>query len=517
MSKTDNRTIARNTVFLYVRMLLIMAVSLYTSRVILEVLGVGDYGIYNLIAGFVTFLAFISNALVASMQRYFNVALGQNDNLLYKQYFSTSINILLLFSIIILVTGETIGLWFVKTQLNIPADRIVAANWVFQISLLTFVANTLRTPYHASIIAHEKMSFYAYISVIEVLLRLGVVFVLKWIPFDSLVTYAFLYLGLILAVNSIYVIYCNRSFRECRYSCSFDKRILAELLSFSGWTLFGQSAVIAKNQGEAILINRFFSVVANAALGIAMQVTSAIEMFVSNFQTAFNPQLTQTYARGDILSHKILLCRSSKFSFFLLLLLFLPVSFNIDYILKLWLIEVPVDTDYFVIFILISYLFNSLSAPLLTSILATGKIRNYHISLACIFLSGILVIYVVLKVGAPSYSVSVVAVFIQIFLLCARFFFANRQVGLGFGLFLKNVIVPVVKVSSISWIIPFLLGNMEDTIICFIFYVVIDFLYILIIIFLLGLTSTERVYIKDYIINKITRKLQDKWKIKLLF
>ena len=291
MSSVNTKKIAKNTILLYIRMLLLLVVSLYTSRVILKVLGIDDYGIYNLIAGFVTFLTFITNSLVSAMQRYFNVALGKNDLRNYRDVFSMSINILALFSCLILVLGETVGLWFVMNHLNIPPDRYNASLWVYQFSLLTFVANTLRTPFHASIIAHERMSFYAYISLVEVFLRLGMVFLLMILPGDHLIMYSIIYLFVIVLVNAIYMIYCSKNFQECSYKFKRDRSLFKDLVNFSGWTLMGQASVVVKNQGEAIFINRFFSVAANAAMGVATQVAGALELFVTNFQTAFILQL----------------------------------------------------------------------------------------------------------------------------------------------------------------------------------------------------------------------------------
>lgn len=500
MSKTDNRKIAKNTILLYVRMLLILAVSLYTSRVILEVLGIEDYGIYNLIAGFVTFLAFISNALVASMQRYFNVALGQNDIPRYKEVFSMSINILLLFCVLILVVGETIGLWFVKTQLDIPSERIAAAFWVYQISIITFIANTLRTPFHASIIANESMSFYAYISIFEVILRLAMVFSLSIIPADSLIMYAVLYGLVIVLVNVIYVVYCRKKFEGCHYSFKWDKGLFAELLSFSGWSLMGQSAVVARNQGEAILVNRFFSVVANAAMGVAAQVTGAIELFVSNFQIAFNPQLTQTFANGNLKDHYSLMNRSAKFSYYLLMVLMVPIVYNIDCILSLWLKEVPQYTREFCIFISISYLINALSTPSSISIMATGNIKQYEIAHTVIFISGLLLSFVFLKLGFLPFFVAVSGILVQILILVARLFFCIKETNYSFQSFLTEVIKPVIIVTLPSFIIPFLLSlfiNKQSLVLAG-----LDVLICITVIYLCGLTSMERGLIKEYIVKK---------------
>ena len=499
----DNRKIAKNTILLYVRMLLILAVSLYTSRVVLEVLGIEDYGIYNLIAGFVTFLAFISNALVASMQRFFNVALGEDDISRYKAVFSMSINILLLFCVLVIIAGETIGLWFVKHQLDIPSGRIAAALWVYQISVFTFIANALRTPFHASIIANESMSFYAYISIFEVILRLVMVFSLAIIPADSLIMYAALYGSVIVLIDIVYIFYCRKRFEGCHYAFKWDRGLFFELFSFSGWSLLGQSAVVVRNQGEAILINRFFSVVANAAMGVASQVTSAIEMFVTNFQIAFNPQLTQTFAKGEIKQHYSLMNRSAKFSYFLLLLLMVPVVYNIDCILSLWLKEVPQYTREFCIIILFSYLINALSTPASISIMATGRIKQYELIHTFVFVFGLLMSFVLLKIGLLPYYVAVSGIIVQCLLLAIRLFFCIKETGYSFQLFLAEVIRPVMIVSLPSFIIPYLLSFFTGK--QSLLLAGIDVLVCILFICFLGMTNAERGLIKDYIARIIIK------------
>lgn len=499
---SDNKKIAKNTMMLYIRMLLIMAVSLYTSRIILQVLGIDDYGIYNLIAGFVTFLVFISNSLVSAMQRYFNMALGQNNPQRYKEVFSMSLNILFLFSILIVVVGETIGLWFVHNHLNIPENRFDAAMWVYHISLLTFVANTLRTPFHASIIAHEKMSFYAYISIFEVILRLAMVFLLVWVPFDHLIMYALLYLCVIICVDILYITYCTRRFQVCHYTFRKDLKLFKELLGFSGWSLLGQSAVVVKNQGEAIFINKFFSVAANAALGIAAQVTNAIEMFVTNFQTAFTPQLTQTYAAGNIEQHHNLLFRSAKFSYYLLLVMLLPLCFNIDIILSLWLEEVPEHTSRFVTFILISYLFNALSTPFYTSILASGNVKYYQITVGITFVLGLAFIYLILWLGMPPYSVSIVAIFIQIALLAIRIIFCKKYVGISICIFIRSVILPIIICTILSVTITFVLSLFAEGTIASLLTLAVDAFVVLGIVFVIGITKAERAFVLKMINKK---------------
>lgn len=497
----NSKQIAKNTIFLYIRMLLLLGVSLYTSRVILEVLGIDDYGLYNLIAGFVTFLTFISNALVSAMQRYFNVALGKQDLAYYNAVFSMGINVLIGFSALILLIGESVGLWFVMNHLNIPPDRYEAAIWVYHISLFTFIANTMRTPFHASIIAHEKMSFYAYISLLEVFVRLGMVYLLMIVHTDHLIMYAFLYLLVIILINCIYIIYCRRKFRECRYQRDVDKDLLKELISFSGWTLMGQASVVVKNQGEAILVNRFFTVAANAAMGVAVQVANALELFVSNFQTAFNPQLIQSYASQNYVEHKRLLFRASKFSYFLLLIMVLPLVVNIDFVLNLWLVDVPEYSNYFIAFILISYLFGALSTPFVMSVFATGKIKHYQMALSIAFLCGLVLAYIFLQLGFAPYYVSVVAVMINACLLFVRFWFAKKYVGVSLRVYLREVILPVISVTVLSVPITYWLNSVSTgyglpyTIMTlFIEVAIIGFLILFI-----GLSRAERMYILNTI------------------
>lgn len=506
MYTLNSKQIAKNTFFLYMRMLLLLGVSLYTSRIILKVLGIDDYGIYNLIAGFVTFLAFISNALVSAMQRYFNVALGKNDSRNYKEVFSMSINILVGFSFLILLVGETLGLWVVTKHLIIPIERQDAAMWVYQISLLTFIVNTLRTPFHASIIAHEKMSFYAYVSLFEVFLKLGMVFSLTIIAGDHLIMYACLYLLTMVLVNAIYMIYCRNRFHECRYVFKKDRDLLTDLLSFSGWTMLGQASIVVKNQGEAILINRFFTVAVNAAMGVAAQVANALELFVSNFQTAFNPQLIQSYASKEYEVHKDLLFRSSKFSYFLLLIMLIPIVGNIEFILNLWLEDVPKYTNSFVTFILISYLFNALSTPFYTSLNATGMISKYQITLSTIFLCGLGLIFLMLKGGAEPYIISVIAIAIQFALLIARLYYAHKYVPFSYKRYFKDVLFKVFVVTVLSIFLPYLLHDCSGSILQHILTITLEIMSTGLIIIVFGMSKTEQQIITKIILNKIVGK-----------
>lgn len=473
-------------------MLILLVVSLYTSRILLKVIGINDYGIYNLIAGFVTFLVFISNAMVSAMQRYFNVALGKNDLQSYKNVFSMSLNIIAIFSCLILLLGETLGLWFVVNHLNIPADRYSAAIWVYHISLLTFIANTIRTPYHASILAHEKMAFYAYISLFEAFARLGIIFLLLKISGDHLVIYAILYLLVIICIDTIYLLYCRKHFKECKYSYQKNKTLFKDLISFSGWALLGQAAVVVKNQGEAIFVNKFYTVAANAAMGIAFQVTNALEMFVVNFQTAFNPQLIQSYASNDIEAHKNLLFKASRFSFFLLLIMLIPVVANIEFILNLWLVEVPEYTDKFIRYTLIAYLISAMSNPFVTSLFASGNIKYYQIALSTIFLCSLLIVFIAFYFDAKPYAISIVAIGVQIALFIARLFYIHKYIGISCIRFIIDVFVPITKVAVLSVILPYLLHLWATSMFESIVSMLLDVIYIGVLILFIGMNSQER-------------------------
>ena len=446
----DNRRIAKNTMALYVRMLLLLAVSLYTSRVVLAALGVDDFGIYNLIGGFITLFSFISSALVGAMQRYFNVSLGHNDKEEYQRVYSMGINIFIIFSLFLIVVGETAGLWFVTTQLNIPAGREKAALWVYQISLITFVITLFRTPDNASIIAHEKMAFYAYISIFEALIKLLIVFLLGKIAADKLILYVLLYLGSTLLINVIYGIYCRRAIPECRYTLKWDKPLFKSLVSFSGWNILTGSTRVLKSQGDAYFLNHFYSVAVNAAFGVASQVYNAVNLFLTNFQTAFKPQLVQTYAAGEMAAHYKLINRSAKLSYYLLLLIVVPVIFNLDGLLGLWLKEVPQYTKEFCFFVLLAYLVDAIGAPLAVSVYANGCIKSFQLIIAGLSVLGLVAGFLFLRNGASPYIISVIIFFVHFGFFGADMFYAHKLCKVNVRVFFRDVVIRIVVVSLLS-------------------------------------------------------------------
>ena len=372
MSHQDTKRIAKNTIFLYVRMIITMLITLYTSRVILNVLGVEDYGVYNIIAGIVVLLAFLQTAMTNASQRYITYELGKGELESVKKVFSMSMTTHITISLLIFFLAETIGLWFINTQLNIPANRMLAANWVYQFSILTFIVNLIRIPYNASIIAYENMSFYAYISIIESILKLLIVYVLCISPSDKLILYAILLCGVAIICTFIYKIYCCKKFLTCNYTYFWDKKLYWQLMRFSGWTMLGGISNVSAQQGGNILLNMYNGVVSNAAFGIANQVSYAVYAFSSNFQIAFNPQITKLHAVGDSLHLNNLVNKASLFSYYLMLLFAVPFMINTEIILKLWLKNVPEYTVGFCQLMVVYQLIDAFQAPLNTCLLYTS-------------------------------------------------------------------------------------------------------------------------------------------------
>ena len=507
MTVINNKRIAKNTVLLYLRMLLLMGVTLYTSRIILQALGIADYGIYNLIGGFVTLFAIVTNTLVIATQRFLNFALGVDDNKRFDNIFIMSINIMFLISILIILLSETIGVWFIYNYLNIPDDRIIAAIWVFRFSVYTFVINLLRTPYNAAIISFEKMAFYAYISILEVILKLLVVYLLLWTDDDRLILYAILYFIINVLVTLGYKFYCNQKLKKCNYKFLWDKALFKELLSFTGWSLFGQAGYVLRGQGDSFLVNRFYSVAVNAAMGVNSQVTGAITLFVSNFQTAFRPQLIKSYASNQMEGHLQLLFRSSKFSYFLLLVLVLPIIFNIEFILNIWLVKVPNYTSSFIILGLISQLILALSAPFATSILATGKIKNYQVFLFIVNVGGLIVSYIFFKIGYAPYLVSFVNIAVQLLILIFRIVFVNVLIE-SFKIkdYLYKVVVPAVSVTILSILLPFFTNKIIDSVLEIVVYSAINVIFSIFVIYSFGLSKNEKEFFHK-MINKLLFKI----------
>ena len=400
--------IARNTLMLYVRMLVLMLVGLYTSRVVLGALGEDDFGVYNVVGGVVSMFTIISGALNSAVSRFITFEMGKGADAQLNKVYSTAVTIQLILAAVVVLLAEPLGLWFIDNKMTIDPSRIPAARWVLHFSLLAFVINLMSVPQMASITAHEHMSAYAYIGILDGLLRLGVAFLILHSPIDRLIYYAALMAGVVLIVRMAYGLYCRLHFEECRYRPVFDRPLIREMFSFAGWNFIGVTSGVLRDHGGNILVNLFSGPAVNAARGVAVQLNGAVQGFVTNFMTAVNPQITKSYAAGEKEYMFSLVRRSSRMSFFLLFLIALPVIFNADYLLSIWLKEVPEHSSLFVQLFLIFALSESLSNPMITAMLATGNIRNYQLVVGGIQLLNLPVSYVCLRMGAiPEVTVIV--------------------------------------------------------------------------------------------------------------
>lgn len=495
----NNKRIAKNTMMLYMRMLLLMVVSLYTSRINLEALGVVDFGIYGVVGGVVSMFYIVSSALIGSINRYLAYEIGSGNQDRLNKIFSTAKGIQYFIAGIIFILAETIGLWFLNYKMVIPADRLIAANWVYQFTVASFCFDLITIPYTAVIIAHEKMSAFAYISILTAVGKLLVAWSTLIIPVDHLIWFGGLILFNSTVIRSIYIRYCKKHFIECKSPFEFCKEIWREMFGFAGWNFIGTVAAILRDQGGNILINLFAGPSVNAARAIANQVNGAVQGFADNFQTALKPQITKSYASGNLDYMNKLIFQGARYSFYILLLLALPILCNTHYIIQLWLGEVPDATVIFVQLVLVFSMSESLAGPLITAMLATGNIRNFQIIVGGLNLLNLPLSYTALKLGAIPEITVIVAIFISVCCEIARVVLLRNMIGMSAMAFLKNVYINVIAVSLISAIIPlYMHSQMVESFWTFILISFTAFLCTLGSILLLGCNKTER----NFIYNK---------------
>lgn len=455
MPSENTKRIARNTGALYVRMLLTMLIGLYTSRVVLNTLGVEDYGIYNVVGGVVALFGFLNASMSSATARFLTFELGTGDTVKLGKTFSMALLIHIGIALVIFLAAETVGLWFLNAKLVIPPDRMVAANWVYQCSVLAAMVSVTQVPYDASIIAHERMAVYAYVEILNASLKLLIVFLLPLVLFDKLIFYALLVLAVSILIACIYRFYCVRRFEECRFQWAYDKAILRPMLSFSGWDLYGNMSVMARTQGVNVLLNLFFGAVANAAAGIATQVQGAVGAFVTNIVMAVRPQIVKSYATGDTKYMIELIYSSARFMFLLLLLLSLPILIDTHFVLSVWLKTVP---QYAVTFCQLTLLFNffaNLSTIVVAGVHATGHIKRPSFINGSLYLSVIPLTYLAFKFGAQPYvpfACNVLFVFIGSLINLYTLKLFVREVTIK--RFLFQVIGPCIGVSILSALVP---------------------------------------------------------------
>lgn len=505
----SGKKLAKNTLALYIRMGLAMLVSIYTSRIVLSTLGVTDFGIYNLVGGIVVLFSFFSESMNTSTQRFLSFELGKKNFTGLNKIFSLSILTHFIIAIVIIILSESIGVWFLNTQLVIPPDRLNAANWVFQFSVLTFAYGIMTLPYNAVIIAHEEMSVYAYIGILEVILKLIIVYLLTYFNYDKLKLYAILTFAVTVIVRVIYQIYCRRKYEECRLRFYWNRELFVQMLNFSGWNLIGSFSFVLRTYGSNMLLNIFFGPALNAAKGIASQLDNALNNFVTNFQTALNPQIIKSYAENDRDQTNNLIYRGGMFSFFLLFILTMPILYQMETVLKLWLNNVPDYTVIFAQLTLINTLINTITKPIIVLAQATGKVKMFQILQGGFYLLALPIIYLFLKLNSSPVSVMIVlctftfvGTFVRIILV--------KQIVPYFSIrsFIKKVLFRILWVAIFSSILCkgisyFLYQNSS-----FIGLVINSIVLCGIVsccIWTLGLQSTERESIVAYIKTKIKR------------
>lgn len=500
----NNKRIAKNTLMLYVRMLITMLVSLYTVRVLLQELGLMDFGIYNLVSGLVTFFSFISVTMSSATQRYLSFSLGTKDKIAFQKIFSMNLLLYFFIALLVVMLAETFGLWFLNSILNIPTNRMSVANVVFQISLLTFIINLLIIPYHASILATERMSVYAYVSIVDVFLKLLLVYFLVIVDGDKLITYSVLLCLQAALIASIYILYCRKKIEGCSFDFLWEKKVFREILSYTGWTFFGGVSGILNNEGLNFLINLFFGPVLNAAKGISDRVSSAITMFISNFYSAVKPQIVKSYASGDFTYMKKLAFQSSKFSFFLMLLLSLPLILETHFVLSLWLFDLENSMIIFTKLILIYSMINVFEFPLTQLVHATGKVKKYQVSVGLFTLLTLPITFLLFRIGYSAAYAIVVLIAVYSLAYIPRLIIVRNQLNISIHEYFQQVIYKSLTVSLISIVLPFLVVlNLEAGFTRFLLTFVVSFFSILISVYIFGINNSERAIVLNFLKEKI--------------
>lgn len=497
-TSANNNQIAKNTLLLYIRMFFMLLISLYTSRVVLSTLGIVDYGINNVVGGVITMLGFLTSSLSAASSRYITYDLGKGDMAALKKTFGNILSIHFILAAIVLVIGETLGLWFMSTQLQIPQERETAALWVYQFSIFSSVLAVISVPYNATIIAHEKMSAFAYISIADAILKLLIVYLIVIIPYDKLIIYAILYFCIQTFDCIVYGVYCSRHFAETHTRLRYDGKLFREIFAFAGWTMNGNLAVIGYTQGLNILLNIFFGPAVNAARGIAVQVQGVCQQFCNSFQMALNPQLTKNYAQGDLDNMHRLLIKSSKFSFYILFFIVLPLMFKAEFVLKLWLGIIPEHTVTFLRLILIVGLLYTLSNPIIVSVHATGKLKKFQLIEGTILLTIVPIAYILLKsFGIRPEYVFVVHIAVELCTQYARLRIVLPMINMKLSDYVRSVLKPIAFVVFLSPWLPYITNiTVHGQWSSFFIVCIMCVLCISGCVYLIGCTVSERMFIK---------------------
>lgn len=506
--QSDNKRLAKNTLLLYLRMIVMLIIGLWTSRAILQVLGVTDYGVYTAVGGMVTMLSVLSSSLSSAISRYLTFELGKGDLQKLKWVFSMSLNVQFMIALVILIIGLSLGMWFLNNGMNIPKDRMDAANWVLVCTLLSFAVGLISVPYSASIVAHERMHVFAYMTILDVTLKLLIVYALYLSPYDKLKSYATLMVAVVVFVQFVYYLYCKKKFQECTYHFSKDLSLLKEMTSFAGWNFLGNSAWIFNNQGVNILINVYFGVTLNAARGIATQVEGLAMHFVNSFMTALNPQITKSYAAGELSQMHQLVCRGAKFSFLLVMFFAIPICFEAERILYLWLGKVPEYTVLFVRMTFLSTLCTVLGNTLVTAQLATGKIKKYQIVVTLCGAWVFPLTWLAFKLGGDAIWAYIIFFITYFALIFVRIYLVKDLIKMSWLTYIKEVLVVCLAVLLIAVIPPMMVYLMMPSSLLRLFIVcIVSFISSCGVTYWIGLRTDER-----EMVNRLVKKSVGKYR-----
>lgn len=504
-STSNNKRIAKNTLYMYFRMIVVMIVSLFTTRIVFKALGIDDYGLYDVVGSIIVLFGFINKGLTTATRRYITAEIANGDKDSQQNVFNLSLCAHGLIAIIIFILAETAGLYLVNYTLNIPEDRLVAANVVYQMTVLTAIWNVFQAPFQAAITAFERMNIYAYLSILDVVLKLVVAYIISIYSGDKLIIYSILIFASVFITTFVTRLYCIKKFNICRFKRPHNRVLLKEMFGYMGWSLMGQFVVVLTSQGVSMLVNMFFTVAANAAMGISNQITNVVNQFVTNFQVAFQPQITKQYVTKEFDSLNTLALRTSRFSIYLVLIFMVPIAFQIDNFLGIWLGDYPEYATQFCIFTLISIFIDAMSAPLWMIAMADNHIKKYQIIISIIYSFNFIGAWCVLKLGFPPYSVIIVRCFVYMVAFLTRLLLIKEKIP-NFSLlkWFHNCVLETLKIIIFPIVLMLLLSNIQFENAYLELFAIAGSAFISMVtsIFVFGLNKEERKLIKSFIIKR---------------
>ena len=503
----DNKRVAKNTLILYMRMFLTVGISFYTTRVVLANLGISDYGLYNVIGSIISMLYIVSSTLAGSISRFLTVEIGKGDISRLKEVFVTSVNILLFASLIVIVLGEVLGVWFVNNKLNTAPDRLIAANWIFQFTLASFVLEMLCLPVVSLVIAHERMKVYAYVQILSVLMNLGIATLLAYSPIDRLVFYGSLMLVAAIIKDVIYIVYCRKNFEECIYKRFLDVPLFKQMFSFTGWMTMSMSCIMLSSSGIGLVLNIFWGTIVNAANGVAVQIRNAVGSFSRNFIVALSPQITKSVAQGDNNTAVQLVYRGSKFSYLLVFMIVSPVFIEVEYILEIWLKEIPAFAVEFTRLTLLYLVIDVLFQPISILNTAIGKIKYFQIIYSFFKVLPLPLSIIVSYLNFPPYCVLITNILSNLCLFVPCFYVNKRYIQINGTAFLKDVILPIGLVSSVTLMIPcVIILTVEQSFMRLVINLMLTLSVFAITSYFIGLTHQERIFVNGIVKSKFLRR-----------